>query len=183
MARATSETDDPGANDAATISRFSASGHARLRRRPVAVVSITNFVDTSRPHNTKDQIELGEMNQFWKAAFGGGRPNIPRGASSRAHPLALMQPRMSSGSSNSHWYPSKSAGRLPAVLFCILNPAERSVLRWRVAGYQRRDRVRRLHCEGDVAANSRRQGQLRVRQSQAHAKRAARCVDAHGRPR
>ena len=34
--------------------------HARLRRRPVAVVSITDFVDTSRPHNTKDHIRLGE---------------------------------------------------------------------------------------------------------------------------
>ena len=51
---ATIVTDDPGAYDAATISRFTASGHERLRRRPVGVVSITGFVDTSRPHNTKD---------------------------------------------------------------------------------------------------------------------------------
>jgi hypothetical protein len=36
-------------------------------------VSITDFVDTSRPHNTKDHIRLGEMNRFWKAALGGGR--------------------------------------------------------------------------------------------------------------
>src|ERR1019366_1873544 len=43
------ETDEPGANDAATISRFSASGHERLRGRPVAVMPITDFVDTSPP--------------------------------------------------------------------------------------------------------------------------------------
>jgi hypothetical protein len=35
---------------------------------------ITDFVDTSRPHNAKDHIRLGEMKRFWKAAFGGGKP-------------------------------------------------------------------------------------------------------------
>ena len=44
--------DEPGTNDAATISRFSASGHDRLRL-PVPFVPITDFVDTSRPHNAK----------------------------------------------------------------------------------------------------------------------------------
>src|SRR5947208_15643320 len=72
--RATIETDEPGANDAATISRFSASGHERLRGRPVAVVPITDFVDTSCPHNTKNHITLGEMKRFRKAALGGGKP-------------------------------------------------------------------------------------------------------------
>jgi hypothetical protein len=50
------ETDAPGAKDAATISRFSASGQ-RLRR-PDAVVPITGFVDTSRPPNPEDHITL-----------------------------------------------------------------------------------------------------------------------------
>ncbi len=63
----------PGAYDAATISRFSASGHDRLRL-PVPFVPITDFVDTSRPHNANDQIRLGEMKRFWKAVLGGGRP-------------------------------------------------------------------------------------------------------------
>jgi hypothetical protein len=44
----------PGAYDTATISRFTASGQERLRCRPVGIVSITGFVDTSRPHNTKN---------------------------------------------------------------------------------------------------------------------------------
>ena len=42
------------------ISRFSASGHERLRRRPAPDVPITDFVDTSRPHNAKDHT-LREM--------------------------------------------------------------------------------------------------------------------------
>jgi hypothetical protein len=54
--RATTETETPGANDAARISRFSASGHGRLCRRPVAVVPTTDFVDTSHPHIPKNQI-------------------------------------------------------------------------------------------------------------------------------
>jgi hypothetical protein len=33
---------------------------------------ITDFVDTSRPHNAKDHIRLGEMKRFRKAALGGG---------------------------------------------------------------------------------------------------------------
>jgi hypothetical protein len=69
--RATIETDAPGANDAATISRFSASGQ-RLRRRPVAVVPITAFVDTFRPPNAKDHITVGEIIRFRKAVLGGG---------------------------------------------------------------------------------------------------------------
>src|ERR1017187_4028015 len=69
---ATIETDEPGANDAATISRFSASGHERLRGRPVAVMPITDFVDTSPPHNANDHIRLGEMERFRKAVLGEG---------------------------------------------------------------------------------------------------------------
>ena len=46
--RATRGTDEPGSNVAATISRFSDSGHARCRRR--LFVPITEFVDTSSHH-------------------------------------------------------------------------------------------------------------------------------------
>jgi transglutaminase/protease-like cytokinesis protein 3 len=53
------DTDEPGAHVAATISRFSASGHDRLRRLPFdPVVSITDFVDTSTLANDKNQITL-----------------------------------------------------------------------------------------------------------------------------
>jgi hypothetical protein len=31
-----------------------------LRSRPLVVVPITSFVDTSRPHNAKHHIRLGE---------------------------------------------------------------------------------------------------------------------------
>ena len=68
--------DEPGANDAVTISRFSASGHDRLRL-PVPFVPITDFVDTSRPHNANDHIRLGEMKRLWKAVLGGGRRSTP----------------------------------------------------------------------------------------------------------
>jgi hypothetical protein len=54
--RATTETDAPGASEAAMISRLSASGQDRLRRRPLLFVSITAFVDTSHLHNAKDHI-------------------------------------------------------------------------------------------------------------------------------
>src|SRR5665213_3234488 len=47
--RATTEADAPGSNDAATISRFSASVQVRRRRR-ASVVSIIAFVDTYHPH-------------------------------------------------------------------------------------------------------------------------------------
>ena len=67
----TIDTDEPGANDAATISRFRASGHERLRR-PAKVMPITDFVDTSRPHSAKDHIKLGETKQFRKVALTGG---------------------------------------------------------------------------------------------------------------
>jgi hypothetical protein len=51
------DTDEPGANVASTISRFSASGHDRLRRTPVdTLVPITDFVDTSIPANAKNHI-------------------------------------------------------------------------------------------------------------------------------
>src|ERR1700674_2660963 len=52
-------------------------------RRPVAVVPITDFVDTSCPHNVNDHIRFGEMKRFGKAVLGGGRlhlrknPRIP----------------------------------------------------------------------------------------------------------
>src|SRR4051794_21214208 len=60
------------ANDAATISRFSASGHDRLRF-PVPFVPITEFVDTACPHNKNDHIRLRETMRFGKAVLGGGR--------------------------------------------------------------------------------------------------------------
>jgi len=45
--RATTETDAPGASDAATISRLSASGHNPCRRLTRKLVSIFPIVDTS----------------------------------------------------------------------------------------------------------------------------------------
>ena len=45
--RATAETDAPGASDAATISRLSASGHDLCRRVTRKLVSICSIVDTS----------------------------------------------------------------------------------------------------------------------------------------
>jgi hypothetical protein len=69
------ETDEPGANDAATISRFSASGHDRLRF-PVPFVPITEFVDTACPHNKNDHIRLRETKRFGKAVLGGGRRKV-----------------------------------------------------------------------------------------------------------
>ena len=50
------------------------SGHDRLRL-PVPFVPITDFVDTSRPHNANDNIKLGEMKLFGKAVLRGGRPS------------------------------------------------------------------------------------------------------------
>lgn len=46
--RATVDTEAPGANDAATISRFNASGQ-RLYARAAPFVPIIRFVDTSTP--------------------------------------------------------------------------------------------------------------------------------------
>ena len=51
--RATTETEVPGAKDAATISRFNASGHRLLVRPPF--VPIINFVDTSTSRAASDQ--------------------------------------------------------------------------------------------------------------------------------
>ena len=53
-------------------SRFSASGHDRLRF-PVPFVPITEFVDTACPHNKNDHIRLRETKRFGKAVLGGGR--------------------------------------------------------------------------------------------------------------
>ena len=49
------------------------SHNSAAERGEVAVVPITDFVDTSRPHNPDDRIRLGEMKRFGKAALGGGR--------------------------------------------------------------------------------------------------------------
>ncbi len=65
-------TDAPGISDAGTISRFS-SGQ-RLRGRAVAVVPITSFVDTSRPHDTKHHIRLGDRQRFGKEVPDRGLP-------------------------------------------------------------------------------------------------------------
>jgi hypothetical protein len=49
--RATIDTEAPGANDAATISRLSASGQDRCCRLDLKFVSISELVDTShQPH-------------------------------------------------------------------------------------------------------------------------------------
>jgi hypothetical protein len=57
--RATTETEAPGTHDAATISRFSASGQRLLRRRSGFVstffVSMFASVDTSTSHAASDQ--------------------------------------------------------------------------------------------------------------------------------
>ncbi len=75
MSYPTTETDEPGANDASIISRVSASGHDRLRH-PVPFVTIADVVDTSRPHNANDHIRLSEMKLFGKTVLGRGRLNI-----------------------------------------------------------------------------------------------------------
>jgi hypothetical protein len=71
--RATTETDAPGSNVAATISRFSASGH-RLFRRCSRLVSIIAFVDTSTSRVASDQCaRLQEPGHHSKAVLTGGR--------------------------------------------------------------------------------------------------------------
>ena len=52
--RTTRDTDAPGNNVAATISRFRDSGHDRYRRRCL-FVPITEFVDTSSHHSAFDE--------------------------------------------------------------------------------------------------------------------------------
>ena len=53
----------------------------------------------------------------------------------------------------------EAGGQLSDYALIEVRFAKRA-MRWRVAGYQRRDRPGELHCEGDVTTNSCRQGQL-----------------------
>src|SRR5215213_2342137 len=57
-------TDAPGINVAATISRFSDSGHARCRRR--LFVPITAFVDTSPHHDIFGDRSVVHSLASWK---------------------------------------------------------------------------------------------------------------------
>ena len=73
--RATTDTDEPGANEAATISRFNASGHRLLVRRP-PFVPISKFVDTSTSRAVSDQApRLSQAARADKAVLGGGIRN------------------------------------------------------------------------------------------------------------
>ena len=56
------------------------SGQERLRGRPVAVVPITGFVDTSRPHGAEHHATLDELTRFRKAVSGGGKLTIRKQA-------------------------------------------------------------------------------------------------------
>jgi hypothetical protein len=69
--RATTDTDAPGADAAATISRFSASGQDLCRRLTRSLVSITDFVDTSFDLPLKAG-SLSQINSNRQAAFTGG---------------------------------------------------------------------------------------------------------------
>ena len=69
---ATADTDAPRAEAAATISRFSASGHDRCLRLTRPFVSIIKFVDTFGPHPCQKAGTLPQINPSWEAAFAGG---------------------------------------------------------------------------------------------------------------
>ncbi len=69
--RATTDTDAPGTNDAATISRFSASGHDRCRRLSRKLVPIIDVVDTSHSTVATKTISLGQIQQQREAAHAG----------------------------------------------------------------------------------------------------------------
>jgi hypothetical protein len=69
--RATTDTDAPGADAAATISRFSASGQDLCRRLTRSLVSITDFVDTSFDLALKAG-SLSQITSNREAAFTGG---------------------------------------------------------------------------------------------------------------
>src|SRR5436309_345194 len=70
-----SDTDDPGASDAATISRFRSSGQDRCRRRSLKLVSITELVDTSYHHAPSESPTFSHSHEPEKAALGGGIPS------------------------------------------------------------------------------------------------------------
>jgi hypothetical protein len=125
------------ASRSATISRFSASGHEWLRRRPVAVMPITDFVDTSRPHHDTNHIRLGEMKRCWKAVLGGWKrllqppviSNVSRGVAQRdqrfaarhddriEEPLIPRHEPTSLRNPPRHGYGS-SFGELPVGIIC-----------------------------------------------------------------
>jgi hypothetical protein len=70
--RATSETEAPASYVAATISRFSASGHERYRRRPLKFLSINEIVDTSATFETDQVASVHDVVGVEKAAHAGG---------------------------------------------------------------------------------------------------------------
>ena len=71
------ETGEPGANAAATISRFSASGQDRLRRpHPEPVVPITEFVDTSRCPNRQESHHVPISPKLSGPTYGGPRRSL-----------------------------------------------------------------------------------------------------------
>jgi hypothetical protein len=66
--RATSETEAPATCVAATISRFSASGHERYRRRPLKFLSINEIVDTSATIEADQAASVLDVSGAEKAA-------------------------------------------------------------------------------------------------------------------
>jgi hypothetical protein len=68
----TTEADDPGSYDAATISRFNASGRKRLRRRPGAIVSTSELMDTVHPQLATDHTSFTQTRPIRKTAPSGG---------------------------------------------------------------------------------------------------------------
>ena len=70
--RATTDTDAPGTNDAATISRLIASGQDRRRRPDRTLVSIIAFVDTSHHPVAKGTASLAQITTQQQAVLGGG---------------------------------------------------------------------------------------------------------------
>ena len=72
--RATTETDAPGANDAATISRLIASGQDRRPRPDRTLVPIIGFVDSSHHTVAKRTASLAQISTQQQAVLGGGIP-------------------------------------------------------------------------------------------------------------
>ncbi len=77
VVRATTDTDDPGTSDAATISRFSASGQDRCRRRSGRLVPITELVDTFPHPAAVENRSVVHPPDLRKAAPGGGIQTNP----------------------------------------------------------------------------------------------------------
>ncbi len=90
--RATTEGDVPGSNDAATISRFSASLQLR-RQRLTSIVSIIPLVDISHLHAPRHRTIIDDHHHRRKAAHRGGSLTVgtwPRNESPCSGMLAEM---------------------------------------------------------------------------------------------